>query len=47
MIFLDSQRDDSRREALGDSLGVHTEGTVFGAGAGRRTTGYLGGSPGV
>lgn len=43
----DSQRDDSRGEALGDRLGVHTEGTVFGAGAGRRTAGYLGGSPGV
>lgn len=45
--MLDSQRDDSRGEALGDCLGVHTEGTVFGAGAGRRTAGYLGGSPGV
>lgn len=42
-----SQRDDSRGEALGDSLGVHAEGAVFGAGAGRRTAGYLWGSPGV
>ncbi len=44
---LNSQRDDSWGEALGDRLGVHTEGTVFGAGAGRRTAGDLGGSPGV
>lgn len=45
--LLDSQRDDARGEALGDSLGVHTEGTVFGAGASRRTAGDLGGSPGT
>lgn len=43
----DSQRDDSRGEALGDRLGVHTEGAVFGAGAGRGTAGCLRGSPGV
>lgn len=42
-----SQRDDPGGEALGDSLGVHTEGAVFGAGAGRRTAGYLRGSPGI
>lgn len=45
--ILDSQRNDSRGEALGDSLGVHTKSTVFGAGASRRTAGDLGGSPGV
>ncbi len=45
--IVDSQRNDTRGEALGDGLGVHTEGTVFGAGAGRRTARYLGGSPGV
>lgn len=45
--MLNSQGDDSRGEGLGDHLGVHTEGTVFGAGAGRRTAGGLGGSPGV
>lgn len=42
-----SQRDDPGGEALGDSLGVHTEGAVFGAGAGCRTAGYLRGSPGI
>lgn len=45
--MLDSQGDDPRGEALGDGLGVHAEGTVFGAGAGRRAAGYLGGSPSV
>jgi len=45
--MLDSQRDDSRWEALGNGPGIHTEGTVFGAGAGRRTSGALWGSPGV
>lgn len=45
--FLDSQRDDPRGEGPGDSLGIHTEGTVFGAGASRRTAGDLGGSPRV
>lgn len=44
-LWKDSQRNDARGEALGDSLGVHTEGTVFGAGASRRTAGDLGGSP--
>lgn len=42
-----SQRDDPRGEALGDGFGVHAEGTVFGAGAGRRAAGDLRGSPGV
>ena len=40
--MLYSQRDDPRGKALGDSLGIHTEGTVFGAGAGDRTTGDFG-----
>lgn len=42
-----SQGDDPGREALGDGLGVHAEGAVFGAGAGGRTAGGLRGSPGV
>ena len=37
-----SQGDDPRGEALGDGLGVHAEGAVFGAGAGRRSAGDLG-----
>lgn len=42
-----SQGDDPGREALGDGLGVHAKGAVFGAGAGGRTAGGLRGSPGV
>lgn len=45
--IVDSQRDDSRGEALGDGLGVHAEGAVFGAGAGRRAARHLRGFLGV
>lgn len=45
--IVDSQRDDSRGKALGDGLGVHAEGAVFGAGAGRRAARHLRGFLGV
>lgn len=45
-MVLHSQGDDALGEALGNSLGVHTEGVVLGAGAGWGTVGYFRDPPG-